>query len=253
MASVKKMAGASDLANGVLKTEQVPYWMPRVWYDTIIAGGVQGSAVPDDLVHIDDIWSTLEEDAAWWMDHFKSFAVIDGSHRVTAFRELGLESYETKVLLPIDESGEVMTPEELYLIMQVRNSLPTRKSGMPNVIQNSKKDDLQDLLNLLGAYKNSPKLVCKQFQGKVILDTTKVKSVVLGANEWTKSKISKLCTLANALVSKERSIKELKRWASVSKVEFMYSHFDHAIFKGLTDHETWLVLRSVQNGVFPAA
>ena len=112
-------------------------------------------------------------------------------------------------------------------------------------------DDLQDLLNLLGAFKNAPALVCKTHQGKVILDTTKVKNVVLGANEWSKSKLHKLCTLANALSSKERAIKELKRWSATCPLEWMYSHFDYSIFKGLTDHETWLVLRCVQLQQFP--
>jgi hypothetical protein len=131
------MAGASDISNGVLKTEQVPYWMPRMWYDTVMAGSDQGAAPAGDFLHLEELRSVDGHggDPQWWRERFESFVVADGSHQVTAYRDLHLDSFETKVLLPVDSHGNVMTPEELYLIMQVRNSLPTRKSGTYVLVQ----------------------------------------------------------------------------------------------------------------------
>jgi hypothetical protein len=107
------------------------------------------------------------------------------------------------------------------------------------------------LINLLTAARTTTNIT-KVYRGKKIIDKLKVVAQIGGADKWSQSKLLKMVSLANALMHKHRSYKELRIWGeSGNTSKFAHSHWDYSTFRSLTDHEMWVLLRSVRKGVFP--
>jgi hypothetical protein len=91
--------------------------------------------------------------------------------------------------------------------------------------------------------------LCKKHKGEWCFDANKLRANLQSAASWTPSKMSKMVTLANKLVTKPSVISELTLWAQESPTPFYHSNFANGSFGGLSDYEMWMIVHLVRTGI----
>ncbi len=131
-ASIKRCAGNGPIETGILESEVPPYFIPEEWLNLVLEGNAKEAADfrgydVDQLVNSD-----------YWTETFgkQGIEIADGGHRTKAFRELNILNFIAFPIIPVDDNGVIMKASEVFVLLQVRNILPSRKMGMFILFEN---------------------------------------------------------------------------------------------------------------------